>query len=161
MDGWNDFFFAEVGASAALGGLLFVAISLNLERIVSRRALPDRALAALCLLLAVLVVASLMLVPGQPPMVLGAEVLIVGLALTVLGAVLAQRARSQPASDTGTKSTVNLVLLGVAVLPYVLGGIAILAGELSTGLYFIAAAIVFSFIKAVLDAWVLLVEIHR
>jgi hypothetical protein len=34
-------------------------------------------------------------------------------------------------------------------------------GQLRAGLYFVAAAIIFSFVKAVLDAWVLLVEINR
>ena len=34
MGNWHGFFSAEVGASAALAGLLFVATSINLPRIV-------------------------------------------------------------------------------------------------------------------------------
>ena len=37
---WANFFFAEVGASAALVGLLFVAVSINLKRILEVPGLP-------------------------------------------------------------------------------------------------------------------------
>ena len=42
MEGWDNFFIAEVGASAALAGLIFVAVSLNLPKILSVGGLPDR-----------------------------------------------------------------------------------------------------------------------
>ncbi|MFC3133535.1 hypothetical protein ACFOHM_11190, partial [Microbaculum marinum] len=81
MDQWANFFLGQVGASAALGGLLFVAASLNLPRILQYPGLPERALAALALLLGILVVSSLMLVPGQPLRLIGAGGLAAGLLL--------------------------------------------------------------------------------
>ena len=69
----------EAGASAALGGLLFVAVSINLNRILALRSLPGAALGSIVLLVAVLMVSILALVPGQPGWVLGSEVLVVGI----------------------------------------------------------------------------------
>jgi modulator of FtsH protease len=70
---WESLFVAEAGASAALAGLLFVALSINLERILKGTGLPGRAGEAIVLLLTVLVVSTFGLVPGQSPRVLGAR----------------------------------------------------------------------------------------
>ncbi|UYN93548.1 MAG: hypothetical protein KIT25_15990 [Enhydrobacter sp.] len=161
MEGWDNFFLGQVGASAALAGLLFVAVSLNASRILALPMLPDRALAALSLLLAILVVSSLMLIPGQPWNIVGAGMLAVGVGLSALGIALALRSRGDIGSAGRAKTTTNFVLFAAAVLPYAAGGLAMLAGAEGAGVYFVATAIVLSFIKAVLDAWVLLIEINR
>lgn len=163
MEGWENFFLGQVGAAAALGGLLFVAVSLNLSRILSDATLPGRALVALSLILAVFVMSSLMLLPGQSALAIGIEAIAVGLAIGALGVRMAIR---PPASEDGggagyAKSVVNWLLFAVAVLPFPIGGIIAIAGDLRIGLFFVAAAIILSFVKAVLDAWVLLVEINR
>ena len=77
-EAWGELFLAEAGASAALGGLLFVALSINLERIVALRSLPGTALGTIVLLVAVLMLSTFALVPEQPRWVLGSEVLVVG-----------------------------------------------------------------------------------
>jgi len=77
---WSNFFLAQVGASAALTGLIFVGVSVNLTRILEYAALPDRALEAIIVLVQVLLVSSLVLVPQQPHELLGAELLVVGCA---------------------------------------------------------------------------------
>ncbi len=41
--GWETFFVAEVGAAAALTGLLFVAVSINLTKVLAFPQLPGRA----------------------------------------------------------------------------------------------------------------------
>jgi hypothetical protein len=64
--GWGELFLAEAGASAALAGLLFVAVSINLQRIISIRSLPGAALTTIVLLVAVLMVSTFALVPDQP-----------------------------------------------------------------------------------------------
>jgi hypothetical protein len=55
---WANFFVAEVGASAALTGLLVVAISINLARILSFAQLPERAAEGLITLVAAFVLAG-------------------------------------------------------------------------------------------------------
>ena len=71
--GWQSFFEAEVGAAATLTGLLFVAISINLTKILGHRQLPGRAGESLVILMADLAVASVVLVPRQPAGTLGLE----------------------------------------------------------------------------------------
>ena len=116
MGDWEAFYAAQLGAAAALGGLVFVGLSLNLKKILSYAWLPGRALLALMVLMAILVISSFMLMPGQSLTALGLEIPAVGV----------------------------LLLFGI-----------------ESGFYWIAAGVIVSFIKAVIDAWVLLVEINR
>src|SRR5215213_9790241 len=81
MNEWHDFFLAQAAATATLTGLVFVGVSINLQTIVSdpRSGLAGRAGEVLILLVAVLTVSVLLLVPGQGPGIIGAEILVVGL----------------------------------------------------------------------------------
>lgn len=54
----------------------------------------------------------------------------------------------------------NAVVTQFSVLPYIVSGILMLTGDIN-GTYWLVPGFIFSFIKAVLDAWVLLVEINR
>ena len=47
MDAWSNFFVGELGAAAAFAGLLFVSVSVNLEKILQLGRLADRGLEAL------------------------------------------------------------------------------------------------------------------
>ena len=80
VDEWHDFFLAAAGAAAVLAGLVFVGVSINLDTIMSNPGygLAGRALEALVLLVAVLIVTILLLVPAQGMGLAGAEVLAVG-----------------------------------------------------------------------------------
>jgi hypothetical protein len=62
------------GASAALAGLVFVGISINLDKIVALRGIPEQGLEAIGLLFSVLVMSTLVLVL-QPVLALGIELL--------------------------------------------------------------------------------------
>jgi hypothetical protein len=157
---WHDLFVATAGASAALLGLLFVAVSINLERILAYDGLPERALETLLLLLGVLIVGIVGLIPAESTVALGLELSIIA----VLIAVIIFRLPAPRAEENGKEpgswrlSRIGVRLMGT--VPLVVGGLSILL-EAGGGLYWIAAGIVLAIVGAVANAWVLLVEILR
>jgi len=159
-EGWHDFFLGQLGASAALAGLLFVAISINLERILAGPGLPDRAMLAILLLLGILVVSGLMLIPHQPTALAGIEALVVGAAVLAAGTLIEFVLARAPRHQSMLVFATNAALFAGSALPYIIGGVLLVFGD-PAGLYWIAAAVVVSVVKAVADAWVLLVEIQR
>ena len=156
---WSDFFVASAGASAALAGLVFVAVSINVERILQYEGLPERALQTVLLLVSVLVASIIGLIPGQSATAAGIELLAVAL---VFGGVIWSRGAgdTDPAAAPGALSRSRLFVIAVGTLPFVVGGAAVML-EAGGGLYWIAAGIVFATCGAVANAWVLLIEILR
>jgi hypothetical protein len=158
--GWESLFVAEAGASAALAGLLFVAISINLERILQGAGLPGRAGEAMVLLVAVLGVSTLVLAPGQPRTALGAELLVAGLvAWSILVMIHLRAVRSRVGPSSGALAG-RIVVVQVAVLPLLVAGLSLLLGA-GGGLYWLVPGVLFCLVVAVLDAWALLIEILR
>jgi hypothetical protein len=165
MNEWHDFFLAQAGAAGVLTGLVFVGVSINLQKIVSdpSSGLAGRAAEALILLVAVLMAFVLVLVPAQGPGVLGAEVLVVGLAAWGwIVAIQLPRLREWGTmrADLRGPFVWRVVLVQVATLPLVIAGVAVLwVGR--GGLYWLMAGTIFSILAALFEAWVLLVEINR
>jgi hypothetical protein len=158
--GWGELFLAEAGASAALAGLLFVAVSINLDRILAR-GVAGIAIEAIVLLIAVLVVATVGLTPLQPAWVLGVELLVVGLAVwSILSAIHIRALRSPIAGQPPGLSVVLLIVVQIGTIPFIVAGASVLLGA-GGGLYWLVPAMVFSLVVAVINAWLLLVEIAR
>jgi len=156
---WSEFFVAGAGASAALAGLVFVAVSINVDRILRFAGLPERALATVMLLLSVVVVSMIGLIPGQSRVALASELLVVGLAFTVV--VLGLTRRTMAGRDAQEAHAISHWLLAaLGTVPVVLGAVSMFA-ETGGGLYWVAAGIVLATTGAVANAWVLLVEILR
>jgi hypothetical protein len=110
--------------------------------------------------IAPLLTSLLVLMPDQSVRALGAEVLVVtGVAW---GLSLAAQVRRWPltADQPLDRRVLSVALAQVASLGGVVGAVMLLAGA-SDGLYAIAVAIVLSFTVAVLNGWVLLIEILR
>jgi modulator of FtsH protease len=155
---WGDLFVATAGASAALAGLLFVAVSVNVDRILTAKGLPERGLETIVLLLGVLVVSIVALIPGQDEVALGLELLALGLALAAFIGRLP--VVSEAAVATPNWIFARWVARALATVPFILGGLTLLV-EAGGGLYWVVAGIVFAIVGAVANAWVLLVEILR
>ncbi len=157
---WQNFFVAELGALSALTGLVVVAISINLSRILSIPNLPSRAGEALVMLVVAIVVASVALVPGQPALALGIEVC--GVGLIGLAAPVNNQLGFRPSvQGVTTAMRISRVAVGVAAtVPFVVAGAALILNR-DGALYWIAAGMIVSLVAGVWNAWILMVEILR
>jgi hypothetical protein len=157
---WHDLFVATAGASAALLGLLFVAVSINIERILELEGVPGRALEAMLLLTCVLIVSIAGLVPGQSHVALGLELLLISAVVAAVVVrqpiVVVDESGREVASWKAIRWTVRLA----GLVPIAIAGLS-LALEAGGGLYWLAAGIVLAIVAAIAGAWVLLVEILR
>jgi modulator of FtsH protease len=115
---------------------------------------------ALLLLITVLIVSSLMMVPGQPVRLLGTEVLIIGLLAWTAVTIVDVRTLRCAQERYRRLTLVQVAMNQLSLVPYVIAGITIILQGLA-GLYWLVPATLFSFAKAILDSWVLLVEIDR
>lgn len=154
---WTDFFVAAAGASAALAGLVFVAVSINIDRILTMQGVPERALETVLTLLGVVLVSLIMLIPGASNAALA--ILVLGEAL-LLVAVAVQINRQAHGGERGEPHISRHAMRALATIPLLIGGISLLA-EVGGGLYWIAAGVLLGILAGVMNAWVLLVEILR
>jgi hypothetical protein len=155
---WHDFFVGTTGASAALTGLLFVAISINLQQILKYPRLPGRAAGTLGILVGALVVSGFGLAPGQGNRVLGLEIAAAGAALVAQAVFVTRKTDTEHARSSWVVE--HLVLLILPSLAFVAGGLSLIAGG-GGGLYWVFSAVLLAFVVASINAWVLLVEIMR
>jgi modulator of FtsH protease len=162
---WESFALAHVGASAALLGLVFVVISINLRDIVGSGPLVHRAGEAVVLLGGVLAVATVVLIPGQRKDLLSAELILLAGGLFAVILFLQRDAVAQAVDpDRPAPPRVSLAIrrvlgLGTAVL-IALAGIT-LAAEAGGGLYWLPAAILAAYAGSLTNAWILIIEILR
>jgi hypothetical protein len=157
---WAGFFAAQVGASAALVGLVVVAISINLSRILANALLPGRAAEGLIILVGAMVMNSLGLIPGQRASALGTEALVVGIATFLIVLTIQLRSLRVVSDLPATAKYVRFAMNAVACLPIALGGLLLARGA-GGGLDWIAAGVLLSLITGVYNTWVLLIEILR
>src|SRR4051794_9572998 len=148
------------GAAAAPAGLLFVAVSINIQAVVATRGIASRAAEALILLASPVFLSLAVLVPGQPTVALAVELFaIAAVAGPALGWLTrpGSRATEQPMSSwVGT----SLVPAAVIAIAPVLAGVGLLTESLG-GLYWIPAAVALGLLGGLVNAWVLLIEILR
>jgi hypothetical protein len=138
MQGWSNFLVGELGAAAALTGLLFVA-------------------EALLALTSVMFVTRFALVPRQSAAAYGVEIGATGLLMWAIHTVLLIRSRKLDRQYVGF--LVRFAVNQLPPLPFVVSGVVLIAGR-STGVDGIVPGVLLSLAAGVFGAWVLLVEIQ-
>ena len=158
LEPWHDFGLGAAGASAALAGLLVVAVSINIESILKGHGLTERAGATLIMLSTPLFVSVVLLTPDLPRGLSGGVLTAIGVAA---GATLAWLHRVRAPQRTRMQWFVTPVLpAAVMAVPTVLAGIGVLTG-VGGGLHWLLLAVVAAFFGGLNQAWVLLIEILR
>jgi len=153
---WSNFAVITGSASGALTGLLFVAVSLNRERIAGHPALRGQAGQTLVLFMLPLLLSVLLVLPGTSATALGTELVVLSLAA---GAVLVLIGRGKKPVGDGSEDRLARIIdkaspnLIVELLILVAGCVQ-LAGD--DGLYWLAASSVLSLIGGVANAWLFL-----
>lgn len=159
IDAWLPFAAAVLGAAAVLVGLIFVALSINLDSLLAQPLLLRRAGSAIVLLMSVLVASLFVLIPHQTGTILGTELIGIGLVgATVIGGLLARPLRHiDPAYRAHFRQALGWSW--AVQIAYVICGITLIAGV--EGLYWLVAATVIGLCRSILESWVLLVEVKR
>lgn len=162
IDQWTNFYVAVAGASAALSGLVIVAVSVNVKQIIKYRSLPSRAGATIATLILLLLVAVAGLIPGQSLRALGIEILLFSVAVWTLETIANYQTVLVLKQREASKATAILsVVTGqIQIIPFLIGGALIIMGSID-GLYWVAAGILTVFVVAIINTWVFLVEILR
>jgi modulator of FtsH protease len=153
---WDDFATIAGSASGALTGLLFVAVSLNRQRLEDSPALRSQAGQTLVLFLMPLITSIVLVVPGTPQWVLGLELVTVAV---VSGVAMGMISHGRHPQGDGPEDRLARLLDSVSVslltmLLVLAAGCIELAGH--DGLYWLAPAIIIALVNGVVNAWLFL-----
>jgi hypothetical protein len=147
---WQDFAQMIGGASGALTGLLFVAVSLNASQIGEHEGLRASAAQTLVLFITPLTMAAALLTPRQPSWVAGTELMAIGviaswILLTLKRGLADDELRLLSLFDRRAPNVLVMLL-------FVASGVALICGA-NVGLYLLLPAALVAFISGVLNAW--------
>lgn len=158
-DQWNNFFFMVGGGAAALAGLVFIAMSINISTITRDSTHRGRAIATLTGFTAVFMVCAFALLGNQNYKWFGVEWLVISLVPMITYIRVYIRARKIGKSSVGL--SIGRFSQGVACyLAQAIGSILLISGYLA-GLYIAAVAMVLSFAFFISGAWLLIIGVYE
>ena len=159
LDHWDNFFVMVGSGSAALAGLIFVAISINPEAILRNSTHKNRSVNMLSGFSAIFMACALALLGGQSIVELGFEWVVLWLVATfifVRGYVIALRSKM---SSVGL-NVPRLAGGTVCYLAEVAGAVFLIFGH-DAGLYIAAIATIVLFAFLISGAWLLIIGIYE
>ena len=156
---WHDFFLVTGGGAAALAGLVFVAMSINLDVVAQNATHRYRAINMLTGFTAAFMICALALMGGQGHQAVGTGWLVVATAAVVIYVHNYVRAAKQG----GSKAALRPDRLAGGVTCYVaeiVGAVVLILGYVA-GLYVAAVGLTISLALLISGAWLLLVAVHE
>jgi hypothetical protein len=154
-DKWNEFFIAVGGGAAALTGLVFVALSLNLDVVTRDATHRYRAIGTLAGFVSAFMICSLALMGHQGHVAVGVEWLTVAAAAAAIYVYGYVKAIQKGTSEVGV-SVPRLVSGTAFYLVEILGAGILITGH-RVGLYIAAVAMTALLAWMVTGAWLLIV----
>lgn len=158
--GWADFMVAAAGAAAALAGLVFVSISINLAKILELPGVASRAGETIIVLSGSLACALVTLIPHLTETSLSWLILAFALPTWAVPLVIQIDAIRNHTYYHGWHIIFRSSLHQLATLPGLLSVLAV-RGILPGGLIWLAAGLILAMMVSIQKAWVLLIEILR
>jgi len=158
VPGWDTLAVVIGGAAGALIGLPFVSVSIRIDVISASPDFSNRGAATLCLFVTVLLVAILLVVPGQDAWKLGAELLL--LASGLGGALwwLNRRAMAQPSAQPISRILGAVSPDAITTILLAAADVLLLAG-VDDGVYVLVPAMIAAIVGGVASAWLFLIRI--
>jgi hypothetical protein len=157
---WQTLYALQAGAAATLTGLVFVAVSINLSKIVAFVGLPGRAAESIFQFLQVFFICTATLIPRQPFPSLGREILAIALFSWIMQLAWQIRYARLRSGHPKLWLMIRIAQTQLASVPFFVAGFYLLTGS-AIGLYWLVPGFAFSFLAGVANAWVLLVEVVR
>jgi modulator of FtsH protease len=156
-DAWQILFGAVAAASAALTGLLFVGLSINLKKVIATPEHLGRAREVLGQLLSLLVLSIILLVPGQGRPILGAELILLGATLVGVSVFLHRQTFKRIEADRRVRWGARVAVFHVGTLAIPLAGVSLVLNRYG-GLYWLVVTVLIYLLWSAINAWRLVVQ---
>jgi hypothetical protein len=159
IEQWNNFFVMVGGGAAALAGLVFIAMSINLSIITQDATHKNRAIATLTGFTAVFMICAFALIGNQNYKWVGVEWLAVTLVPMITYIRVYFRATKMGRSSVGL--SIGRFIVGTSCYAAQIIGSGFLIAGYIAGLYVASAAMVLSFAFFISAAWLLITGIQE
>ena|SRR5208282_5205857 len=158
IDQWQNFFLMVGGGAAALAGLVFIAMSINLSIITQDATHKNRAIATLTGFTSVFMICGFALIGNQNYHWIGVEWLVVSLVPTITYIRVYFQATKMGRSSVGL-SIGRFIAGTTCYVAQIIGSVLLISGYVA-GLYVASVAVVLLFAFFISGAWLLLVGVY-